>query len=85
MLISGGFVNIKGFHPEQILSPIIVSIPTSLANGMVTLEQFTGGVNCTSLVTLTSTNTLANFTLRPPDAFDGCTRMVLNQQPSAVT
>ena len=50
--------------------------------GRKKLEQRDIDVDRPRLVTLTNTNTLANFILRPPDAFNDCTRMVLNQQPS---
>lgn len=80
--IVGGFVTIDGYHPEQIINPITINIPTALTNGMVSATNITGGVNCVGLVSLAGTNTPGNFILRPPMAVNGCTRMVTNAQPA---
>jgi hypothetical protein len=39
---------------------------------------------CTGLVTLIVGNTNANFTLKPPNALNGCTQMVTNGQSGRV-
>lgn len=80
LTIDGGFVTIDGFHSENIVSPIQVNIPTALANGQVRVRRITGGVSCVGLITLTGSNFAGNFILGPPNALNGCTRMVTNGQ-----
>ena len=80
LLISGGFVKIDGFHPEQIINPILISIPGGLGSGQVRLTNAIGGVDCVGLVFLVAGNTQGNFMLGPPNALNGCTRMVTNSQ-----
>jgi hypothetical protein len=80
MLITGGFVRISGWHVEQITHQILVNIPGGLANGMVWLDSGIGGSGCNEMVQLVSGNTQGNFTIAPPDAVNGCTRLVTNGQ-----
>lgn len=83
LLISGGFVDIVGVHPEQITDPVTVNIPGGVTAGMVRARSVTGGVNCTGLFTLTGTNTIGNFMISPPMAQNSCTNLVTNNQSGA--
>lgn len=82
LAITGGFITIQGFHPEQIIDPILINIAGGLGSGQVRLFGVVGGVDCVGLVTLAATNTVGNFMLGPPNALNGCTRMVTNGQPA---
>jgi hypothetical protein len=85
LAIDGGFIDIRGFHSEQIVNPAIINIPTSITNGQVRVRQAIGGSDCVGLFLLTSSNTLGNFMISPPMAVNGCTRLVTNAQSGATT
>jgi hypothetical protein len=78
LLISGGFVNIRGIHAEQVVNPAIINITGSVANGMVRAWNAIGGVDCVGLFTLPNGNTFGNFMISPPMVPNGCTNMVVN-------
>lgn len=78
LLISGGFVDIRGVHAEQVLSPVTINIAGGVANGMVRARNAIGGVDCVGMFTLPNGNTFGNFMLSPPMAQNGCTHMVVN-------
>lgn len=80
LFIAGGFVTIDGFHAENIIAPITINIPTAFSNGQVRVRGITGGIGCVNLISLVSTNFPGNFMLGPPNALNGCTRMVSNAQ-----
>ena len=71
--VAGGFVDIRQYTAEQVVSPLIVNIPTSLTNGMVTLKSFFGDAGCVWFATLASTNTPGNFSVTGPMAVNSCT------------
>ncbi|KRR22631.1 hypothetical protein CQ14_30965 [Bradyrhizobium lablabi] len=80
LVVTGGFINMDGFHPEQIVTPATINIPGGLANGQIRVFNAIGGVDCVGLFTLVSGNTAGNFMLSPPNALNGCTRLVTNGQ-----
>jgi hypothetical protein len=82
VVINGGFVVFEGIHPEQIINPVIINAAGGLANGQVRARMVTGGVDCVGMFTLEATNTPGNFMLGPPNAVNGCTRLVTNNQPA---
>ncbi|RXH32006.1 hypothetical protein [Bradyrhizobium zhanjiangense] len=79
LVISGGFVDIVGIHSEQVINPVTINIP-SLNNGQVRAREVIGGVDCVGMFTLTGTNAQGNFMLGPPNAVNGCARLVSNGQ-----
>lgn len=85
LLINGGFVDIVGFHSEQVLQPAQIDIASGLAGGMVRARSVIGGVDCVGMFILTGFNTIGNFMLSPPMALNGCTRLVTNSQSGATT
>jgi hypothetical protein len=82
LVITGGFVVLEGIHPEQIISPVTINIAGGLSNGQVRARMVTGGVDCVGMFALAATNTPGNFMLGPPNAVNGCTRLVTNGQPA---
>lgn len=81
LVITGGFVTIEGIHAEQVINPATINIPGGIANGQVRARSVIGGVDCVGMFSLTNTNTPGNFLLGPPNAVNGCTRLVSNGQP----
>lgn len=79
LVITGGFVDIAGIHSEQVINPVAVNIP-SLNNGQVRARSVIGGVDCVGMFTLPGTNAPGNFMLGPPNAVNGCARLVANGQ-----
>jgi len=82
--IVGGFLSLIGFHTEGMTTGIEVNIPTSLANGMVTLQNLSGGTACTGLVLLQSTNKAGNMNVSNAVP-NGCTNVVLDGQAGGVS
>jgi hypothetical protein len=80
--ITGGFVVLEGIHPEQIVNPVSINIAGGLQNGQVRARMITGGVDCDGMFSLAVTNTPGNFMLGPPNAVNGCNRLVTNGQPA---
>lgn len=78
--ITGGFVDIRQLTAEQVVSPLIVNIPTSLTNGMVTLKNSFGDAGCGWLATLVSTNQPGNFSIEGPMAVNSCAGLVQDNQ-----
>lgn len=76
LFILGGFVDINGFHSENIVTPIHIQIAGGLAAGQVRLRNGIGGVGCGQLVNLAATNTPGNFIMSPPMAQNGCPILV---------
>lgn len=76
--INGGFVDIRGFHSEQVVNPATINIAGGVANGMVRARNAIGGVDCVGLFLLPNGNTFGNFMISPPMAQNGCTHMVVN-------
>ena len=76
--INGGFVDIRGFHSEQVVNPATINIAGGVANGMVRARNAIGGVDCVGLFLLPNGNTFGNFMISPPMAQNGCTNMVVN-------
>ncbi|TFV75306.1 hypothetical protein E4K64_16520 [Bradyrhizobium frederickii] len=85
LAIDGGFVDIVGFHTEQVINPVTLNIPTDISKGMVRARSVVGGVDCVGLFSLSGVNIAGNFMLSPPMALNGCTRLVTNGQSGATT
>lgn len=82
MRITGGFVDINGFHPENCpTAGLIVNIPTSLDNGMVRLHGATGNSLTPNLVQLSASNHPGNFIIGT-STNNGSTNIVQNGQPA---
>jgi hypothetical protein len=79
--ITGGFVDLVGFHTEGVVTGIEVNIPIAggLQAGMVRLHNLSGGAACTGLVVLQSTNKPGN-TVVGEAVQNGCTNTVQNGQ-----
>jgi hypothetical protein len=71
ILVGSGYVTIKAFHYEQVVSPLIENISSTNA-GAIRVFNATGGAGCVSLFTANSAgaNTLV---VSPPVALNGCT------------
>lgn len=79
--ITGGFVDLVGFHTEGVVTGIEINIPiaSGIAGGIVRLHNLSGGVSCTSLVLLQSTNKPGN-TIVGQAIQNGCTNTVSDGQ-----
>ncbi|TQF28789.1 hypothetical protein UNPA324_03330 [Bradyrhizobium sp. UNPA324] len=80
LAIDGGFVDIVGIHAEQVVNPVVIHITGGLSAGQIRARSVVGGVDCVGMFTLASGNTAGNFMLSPPNAVNGCTRLVTNGQ-----
>ncbi|WP_377830321.1 hypothetical protein ACFKHW_17325 [Bradyrhizobium lupini] len=82
LVVGSGFVEIRQYTAEQVVSPLIVNITGGLGAGMVTLKNFFGDPGCVWFATLASTNTPGNFSVEGPMAINSCTSgIVLDAQP----
>jgi hypothetical protein len=75
--ITGGFVDIDGYHSEGVTAPIVVNIPGSAVNGFVRVHNATGGFTCNQLVQRQS-GSAANTVLVGNLAPNGCTNTYNN-------
>lgn len=75
---NSGNLFIDNFHTEGITTGIAAN--ATVANYQGSLRKATGGVGCTELVKLESTNTLGNFSIGTSQV-NGCTRLITNGQP----
>jgi hypothetical protein len=75
LITSGGVWSVRGWHSENIATPIFVNVPS--ANTTIELMAITGGNNCTSVVTRQGGST-ANITVLGRIHPNGCTNAINN-------
>lgn len=75
IVITGGFVELTGFHTEGISTGIEVNIPTSTTNGIARLFNLSGGASCTNLVLIQGAG-VSNATVVGNAVPNGCTNTV---------
>ncbi|WFU26317.1 hypothetical protein QA649_08945 [Bradyrhizobium sp. CB1717] len=75
LISTGGIVSIRGWHSENVATPIFVNIPG--ANTTVEIFGVTGGSNCTSVITRQG-GSAANVTVVGRINPNGCTNAINN-------
>lgn len=75
--LTGGFLALDNFHTENVSTGVFVNIPTSNANGIVTIRNISGGSNCTNLITRQS-GSASNTVIVTSATPNGCTNTVSN-------